>query len=129
MHSGFSWACEYGRTAVVEFMLRQGMDLRAPLPPHKHTGLHWAALAGNAALVELLLRPGAPVDILDANFDANPLSWALHGWSNKPQAPQRDYYDVVPQLMAAGSAVDPGWMASKPVQKDARMRALLTGGR
>jgi ankyrin repeat protein len=85
MHAGFAWACEFGRTAVVEFLLQSGMDPAARLTPRgQETGLHWAAYIGHAAIVRLLLDRGAPVAVKDARFDGTPLDWALHGWPNPP---------------------------------------------
>src|SRR5204862_6857528 len=56
----FAWACEFGRTAVVDFLLQRGMDLTANLRHHGQTGLHWAAYGANVDTVKLLLERGAP---------------------------------------------------------------------
>ena len=60
MESGFMWACEYGRTSVVDFLLAKGLDPGAQ--PHGETGLHWAAYAGHAGIVKSLLKWKAPED-------------------------------------------------------------------
>jgi len=60
MESGFMWACEYGRTSVVDFLLAKGLDPGAQ--PHGETGLHWAAYVGHAGIVKSLLKWKAPED-------------------------------------------------------------------
>ncbi len=41
---GFGWACEFGRLAVVEFLLSHGARADAALNAENVTPLHWAAL-------------------------------------------------------------------------------------
>src|SRR5687767_10886421 len=44
MRDGFTWACEFGRTKVVAFLLDNGVDVAAKfVRNHGQTGLHWAA--------------------------------------------------------------------------------------
>jgi hypothetical protein len=54
-NAGFMWACEYGRTNAVEFLLDRGLDVPTTGPPHGQTGLHWAAYGGHVDIVKLLL--------------------------------------------------------------------------
>ena len=63
MECGFGWACEYGRTNIVEFLL--GTDLKVDAMPHGITGLHWAAYTARVEIVKLLLARKAPVDLRD----------------------------------------------------------------
>ena len=56
--SGFVWACEYGYSDVVEFLLDKGIDLRAGENTGQ-TALHLAAHRGQSAIVKLLLKHGA----------------------------------------------------------------------
>ena len=52
MNDGFAWACQFGRTNVVDFLSQRGMDLRATLRHDGETGLHWAAYGGHADTVK-----------------------------------------------------------------------------
>jgi hypothetical protein len=129
MHSGFAWACEYGRTEVAKFLLDNGMPIDAKIRNHGQTGLHWAAHGAHLSLVKLLLERGAPVNIKDPAFDGTPLGWALHGWSNGvPQTSPERYYEVVSLLVRAGATVEQEWLAGEMGEKlraDARMRKAL----
>jgi ankyrin repeat protein len=78
MKDGFAWACQFGRTEVVDFLLQRGMHVDAKLR-HGETGLHWAAYAGHGRTVQLLLDRGAPIDVRDARYEGTPLDWAQHG--------------------------------------------------
>jgi ankyrin repeat protein len=134
---GFAWACEFGRTAVVDFLLQKGMQVDAKLPHHGQTGLHWAAYGGHANTVELLLDRGAPIDAKDENFDGTPLAWALYSWGNSPGMAKRgQYYEVVALLVRAGAKLDSSWfeeddeerlLAVQKVRSDSRMQGALRG--
>jgi hypothetical protein len=109
---GFTWACEYGWTDVVAFLLQRGQDVNARLPKHCHqTGLHWAAWGGHTETVRVLLAAGAGVDIHDAEFDGTALGWALHAWAGGGPSPADDrYVTVAQQLRAAGATLDRAWL-------------------
>lgn len=133
---GFSWACEFGRTSVVDFLLRTGIDVDAKLPHNGQTGLHWAAYGGHADIVRLLLDHGAAVDIRDDSFNGTPLGWALYGWSSGPRPAGRgSYYEAVGLLVRAGAKLDLAWYsddedrrhARDRVQSDPHMAAALRG--
>jgi hypothetical protein len=128
MHAGFAWACEFGRTDVVDFLLQRGIEVGAKLTQHGgETGLHWAAFAGHVDIVGLLLERGAPVDVKDKRFDGTPLDWTLHEWANSADNPDREkYYEVVSLLARAGAKLDPRWHEEK-IQSDPRMQAALCG--
>jgi ankyrin repeat protein len=134
---GFTWACEYGRTPVVAFLLRHGEDAAAKLPRHHgQTGLHWAAWGAHDDTVRVLLEAGAPVDARDDRFDGTALGWALYAWSGAGPEPRRErYWPVVARLVAAGATVDPAWLDASEaglaakIAGDDRMRAALTGSR
>jgi hypothetical protein len=125
MKDGFAWACEFGRTQVVEFLLDRGMEVNASLKHHGQTGLHWAAAGGHADIVKLLLERHATVDARDESWKVTPLAWAISGWRNG--AAGNRYCDVAALLVAAGAQVEPEWLASEKIRADPGMLAALSG--
>jgi hypothetical protein len=134
MKDGFAWACEFGRTSVVEFLLQRGMEIDVRLRHNGQTGLHWSALQGHLDVVKLLLERGAPVDAKDESFGGTPLEWALYGWGS-PDAEPGHYYEVVALLARAGARLDPEWYKGdedrersiEKLRSDPRMLAALRG--
>jgi hypothetical protein len=130
MKSGFNWACEYGRTAVVDFLLQCGLDVNQL---HRwETGLHWAAFSGHTDIVKLILKRKPRLDIKDERFDATPLGWALHAWGESDPGPARDrYYELVALLVGAGATVDPNWLnePDRKIRDDPRMLAALSAAK
>jgi len=136
MKDGFAWACEFGRTAVVDFLLERGMDVDGKLPHHGQTGLHWAACGGHADTVKLLLERGAPVEATDESFGGTALEWAMYGWGNAPDAAERGHYEAIALLVRAGARLDSQWFegededrqrAVRKLRRDPRMQAALRG--
>lgn len=138
MKDGFTWACEFGRTEVADFLLQRGMDAAAKLRHHGQTGLHWAASGGHRDTVRVLLQRQAPVNARDDVFGGTPLGWALYAWAGGgPHAGGDPYYGVVNLLVAAGGTVEREWLAeaergfpiARKIDEDPRMRAALETGR
>jgi len=121
MEDGFMWACQYGRTSVVAFLLEKGFDVSTK---RRCTGLHWAAYGGHADITKLLLARKARLDIEDESFGGTPLDWALHGWGDRPTDA---HYEAVALLVAAGATVDPKLFLEENVRADRRMLAALRG--
>jgi hypothetical protein len=129
MEKGFLWACQFGRTSVVEFLLEKGLD---PGTRRRCTGLHWAGYAGHADTVRALLEGKAPVDAKDRDFDGTPLGWAIYGWG---EGRRGRHYEVVALLVAAGGTVAREWLEDpdrgmplvEMVHADSRMAAALGG--
>ena len=106
--SGFAWACEFGRTSVVDFLLQSDIKVDARLRHDGQTGLHWAAYHAHVDTVKLLLKRKAPVDAKDESYGGTPLGWALYAWGDPPPEAKRvHYYEVVTILVAAGATLDP----------------------
>jgi hypothetical protein len=136
LRGGFAWACEFGRTNVVEFLLQKGMHVDAKLIYGAETGLHWAGFSGHADIVRLLLQHGAPIDVKDERHEGTPLDWTLYAWGNSPEGAARErYYEVVTLLIGAHAKLDPHWLddnqdrlhAAKNIRADPRMQAALRG--
>jgi ankyrin repeat protein len=137
LKAGFAWACEFGRTEVVKFLLQNGLEAGARLGQDGgETGLHWAAYEGRADIVKLLLQHGAPVDVRDLRHGGTPLEWCLYAWGNSAERAQRTtYYEAIALLARAGAKLDPEWYADDPerqraakkMQSDPRMLAALSG--
>ena len=134
MQDGFTWACEYGRSDVVEFLLQRGMEVAAKLRPHGQTGMHWAAYGGCVDTVRVLLRHNAPVNAKDGTFEGTPLGWALYAWAGGgPHAGDSRYYNVVKLLVAAGATLAPEWLnedergfpIAKKIREDIAMAEAL----
>jgi ankyrin repeat protein len=131
------WACEYGRTEVVAFLLARGVPAGAKLRPHGQTGLHWAAFGAHVDAVQVLLDAGVPVDIRDDRFGGTALGWALYAWGGDgPRPGDARYYEAVRLLMAAGATLDQEWIDERQpatplgqaLRQDPRMRAALRLG-
>jgi epoxide hydrolase-like predicted phosphatase len=103
MKDGFAWACEFGRTGVVDFLLQRGMDIAAKLRHYGNTGLHWAAYGGHPDTVKLLLERGASIAAKDEKYDGTPLEWALHAAGNSGHKKAPPYDEVVELLKRAGA--------------------------
>lgn len=128
LEMGCQWACEYGHTDVVAFLLRQKLDVSAT--PHGETGMHWACFGGHADIVKLLLDKNAPLELRDQRFRATPLKWALQGWCYPPpEAVHGRYHEVVGLLVRAGA--NPHVLAElnqgqrEKLAQDSLMRTLL----
>jgi ankyrin repeat protein len=137
LQDGFAWACQFGRTEVVDFLLDHGIEVKAKLKHDGQTGLHWAAYGGHADTVKLLLARGASIDAKDDSYDGTPLDWAIYAWGNTSErmAERGRYYEVVSLLARAGAKADPRWYdddverdrAFKKLQSDPHMLAALRG--
>ena len=119
---GFGWACEFGRLAVVEFLLNHGARADAVLNAENVTPLHWAALGGHPEIVRMLLARGADVNAQEMSYGATPVGWAMHGWGHRTVRDDAEhYYEVVDLLVAAGAEI------GSLVSLDRRMMAALLG--
>jgi ankyrin repeat protein len=119
---GLAWTCEFGRQAIVGFLLEHGVRADMRLRADGLTPLHWAALGGHTEIVRMLLARGADVNARETSFDGTPVGWAVYGWNQCADAEVKErYYQVVGVLVAAGAEI--GALASL----DRRMMAALLG--
>jgi ankyrin repeat protein len=135
MLDGFAWACEFGKTSVIDFLLQKGIAVDAKLRHDGQIGLHWAAFGGHPDSVRLLLERRSPVDARDESYDGTPLDWALYAWGNIPgeRVDVSGYYEVVALLVRSGAKLNPSWFegdddrgrATKKIRSDKRMMSAL----
>lgn len=100
MELGFLWACEYGRTSVIDFLLQKGVDIRADGKTGM-TGLHWAVVGGKLDAIKLLLQRGAPLEAVN-RYGGTVLGQALWCAANGDRGV--DYMPVIELLRAHGAA-------------------------
>jgi ankyrin repeat protein len=112
MQSAFMWACDYGRTNVVEFLLDKGADLRAQ-NENGQTGLHLAALAAALDTVKLLLKRQAPLEVRNM-WGGTVLGNVL--WAAVNHDPSVDYVPIVEAVLNAGAKVQAEFLIGWPRQ-------------
>jgi ankyrin repeat protein len=111
LESGFAWACEYGHTKIVQYLLECGYDPNTRAPHHGQTGLHWAGYGGHSDTVKVLLANGADVNSRDSSFQGTPLGWAIYGWANRPPEFMKNrYMQAMTKLRASGGEVKWTWL-------------------
>src|SRR6185436_11868141 len=64
VQSAFNYACGWGRTNVVEFLLERDVDL-ADGGGDGQTPLHSAAICGQLEMIKLLLKYGPPLEAVN----------------------------------------------------------------
>jgi Ankyrin repeats (3 copies)/Ankyrin repeat len=96
---GFLFACQFGRDAVVELLIRLGVDLAAQ-DGHGQTGLHQAVIGGHLETVKLLLKHKPPIEAVNA-YGGTLLGQAL--WSAGHGGDAEVYISVLEVLTAAGA--------------------------
>lgn len=104
IHLGYAltWAATWGRKAVVELMLRKGVD-----PGGKDddaTALHFAAAHGHMDIARLLLEYGASLEARNS-YGGTVLSGTLWYMHHAP-VPGVDYPEVIRELLALGARAD-----------------------
>lgn len=102
LQSGFTWACEYGRKDVVEFLLDKGVDLRAG-EKIGETALHLAAHRGQLEMIKILLDRGAPLEAKNV-YGGTVLGQAT--WSVVHGDPGIDFVPVIEELLTAGAYIE-----------------------
>ena len=99
LESGFRYACLYGHTEMVEFLLERGVD-PATHGDDDQTGLHCAVIGGHLDTVKILLQHNPPLEtknIYGGTVFGQTLWSAAHG--GDPDL----YIDIIETLIAAGA--------------------------
>lgn len=99
LRRGLLFASQFGRDAVVEFLLARGVPLEAA-DARGQTALHHAVIGGNPATVRLLLGHHAPLDAVNS-FGGTPLGQAL--WSAAHGGDAAAYAEIVEALTKAAA--------------------------
>jgi ankyrin repeat protein len=76
-------AAFYGKHALIDFLIKQGVDVNAFIPAssgfHSHaTALHQAVAAGSLESVKILAEANAEPDIKDKIYEGTALDWAVY---------------------------------------------------
>jgi ankyrin repeat protein len=98
MEQALIWACLYGRTRVVDLLLRKGVDPAAGAD-FGQTGFHFAAHGGHLGTVRLLIERNAPLEVKNM-FGGTVLGQAV--WSALHE-PQPDHLPIIEALLEAGA--------------------------
>ena len=106
VQSAFMWACEFGRTNIVAFLLDKGADVAAQ-NENGLTGLHLAALGGHLNAVELLLKRRSPLEIENV-WGGTVLGNVL--WAAVNYDANVDYVPVIETIISAGANVRPEFL-------------------
>ena len=100
-------AARNNNTAAVRVMLAAGWPVDS-VGQHRGTPLHWAAFHGNAEMAQHILRYHPPLEVRDADFQATPLGWAIHGSEHGWYCRTGNYPATVEALLRAGVHVAEG---------------------
>jgi ankyrin repeat protein len=101
-HRQVAHAARNNQTAAVRSMLSAGLPVDA-LGQHRATPLHWAAFHGNAEMTREILRHQPPLELRDADFQATPMGWAIHGSVHGWHCRTGNYPATVELLLQAGA--------------------------
>jgi ankyrin repeat protein len=112
LERGFLWACEYGRTEVVEYLLKHG------LLPSTHAGtgqtaLHWTVIGAHVDIISLLLARGADLEKKNS-YGGTALGQALWSATHSSKENENAYIAVIKLLIKSGARVEESmrpWLA------------------
>ncbi|AXY73295.1 ankyrin repeat domain-containing protein [Paraflavitalea soli] len=118
MELGFVWACEYGHTAVVDFLISQGLDPNVEVDGMY--GLHWALVGGHINIIKLLLSHHVSLEARNS-YGGNAIGcavWALCNSDGVYRWPEGevDYWEMLETLLEADAPIEEGmlgWLAQE----------------
>jgi ankyrin repeat protein len=97
----FIWSCQFGRTAVAEFLMDRNVDAGAQ-DSQGATGLHWAAHYGHVDTVRMLLDRKVPLEVRNI-YGGTVLGHTTWAVMNDPRD---NHARIVEMLIDAGATVD-----------------------
>lgn len=100
---GLTWACQYGHTAVVDFLLGQGLPVNAAI--NGTTPLLAAAFEGQLELVKKLLSLGADMEATN-NYGGSALGQTLWCLYNHPKPAHLALMEL---FISRGAKIQPTW--------------------
>lgn len=98
MMRGMWWACEFGRSSAVKFLLERGVSINTQMD-----GFHWAAFSGYLDIVQLFLERKPPLEFRN-QWGGTVVSAAVYGAEGHGTA--NDYRPVIKALLDAGASAD-----------------------
>jgi ankyrin repeat protein len=101
MQEAFRYACGYGGTRVVEFLLERGADL-AEHSGDGQTGTHYACIFGRLDTLKVLLKHNPPLEATN-QYGGTVLGQSL--WSAAHGGDPEVYSQIIETLIAAGAKV------------------------
>lgn len=118
LERGFMWACEYGHTTLIDFLLNQGLD--PDIVVDGIPGLHWALIGGHLDTIQLLLARGASTEVRNM-YGGNAIGcavWAVGNSDDVYRWPQKEvnYMVIIETLLKAGASIERGmlgWLAQE----------------
>jgi len=128
---GFVWACEYGQTAVVDFLLDKGADPNERVSGMN--GLHWAVIGGHLDTIKLLIDRNVSLESVNA-YGGTALGAAFWATVNQEEVYRWPGYTddimVIEVLLDAGAKIEAGtleWLDKQnlPAGKKASIGDLL----
>jgi len=129
LESGFIWACQFGHTSVVKFMLDNGVD--AGTTVDGMPGLLWAIISGHTDTIQLLLDHKAPLQIKN-KYGGDALSAALWAVVNRDITncwPRTSVNDplILELLLNAGATIEPGtpeWLDAQTALDEVKKKEI-----
>lgn len=103
LESALVYACGYGHTKVVEYLLTKGIDL-ATHTGNGQTALHYAVIGGHLDTIKLLLQHNPPLEAKNI-YGGTALGQAL--WTAAHGGDSQTYIEIFETLIAAGAKLPP----------------------
>ena len=110
MEKGFMWACEFGQTEAVQFILDAGFHIDQQV--EGMAGMHWAVLGAHIDTINLLIDRGANLEnenkyggtVLESALWAVIHSDPVYRWPNV----EVDFPAIIEILLKGGAVIRPG---------------------